>query len=303
MALITVMLVVAVLTAIVSRLTLSNQVWIRQVESGASLAQARQVARAAEHWIGLLLVKDTNDHDGHQDPWARPLPPFPVGWGELDGRIEDMQGRFNLNNLVTPDGEVAKVSLERFRRLLRILELTPGIADAAVDWVDADALPAGGGGAEDSYYMGRQPPYKAANRPFHGAEELRLVRGVDQEAWQRLRPHVAALPEATGVNVNTATAEVLAATVRPWGSPRQALARGEEWRRRTDREPLASPEAFTEAALPGDPQEPVQGITTQTQFFRAHIRAQFGQVDHRLATIYRRANNRAEVVRHRREIP
>ena len=53
-ALVTVLLVVAVLTAIVSRLTLSNEIWIRQVQGGAAMAQARQVARAAEEWVGFL---------------------------------------------------------------------------------------------------------------------------------------------------------------------------------------------------------------------------------------------------------
>ena len=302
-ALITVLLVVAVLTGIVSRLTLSSEIWIRQVQGGAAMSQARQVARAAEQWVGLILMEDTNDHDGRQDIWARPLPPLPVAWGEVDGRIEDMQGRFNLNNLVTAKGQVDSASLERFRRLLRILELDPGIAEATVDWIDPDSLPTGAGGAEDSFYRTRQPPYFAANRRLDVAEELRLVRGVDGNAWQALKPHVAALPEATGVNLNTATPAVLAAAVPAWGPPYQALNRGERWSKETDREPFASREAFIGEAFDEAPEDPVGGITVKSQFFEAHLNASFGRVEHRLATLYFRGQDQAEIVRHRREIP
>jgi general secretion pathway protein K len=302
-ALITVLLVVAVLTAIVSRLTLSNEIWIRQVEGGAAMAQARQVARAAEQWVGLLLLKDDNEYDSHQDLWAQPLPPLPVGWGEIGGTVEDMQGRFNLNNLVTAKGEIDPVSLTVFQRLLRVLQLNPGIAEAAVDWIDPDSLPTGGGGAEDSYYRTRKPPYLAANQAFGVAEELRLVRGVDQEAWQALEPHVAALPEATGINVNTASAEVLAAAITQWGPPFQAMGRAREWSKRTDRDPFADVNAFVAEAFYQEPEEGVAGITVQSDFFEAHLRATFGRVEHRLATLYRRGQGRAEIVRHRREIP
>ncbi|MFP4560580.1 MAG: type II secretion system minor pseudopilin GspK [Thiohalorhabdus sp.] len=302
-ALVTILLIVTVLTAVVARLSLSNEVWVRQVQGDGALAQADQVSRAAQHWVGMLLERDTNELDGHTDLWARPIPPIPVDWGELNGRVQDLQGRFNLNNLVTAEGEVDPAALEQFRRLLRILELDPGIADAAVDWIDPDQTPYGGGGAEDGMYQGLQPPYLAANRPFGEAEEIRLLRGVDGEAWRALEPHITALPEATGVNVNTASPEVLAAVVEAWGSPRTALGEGQRWAGKTSEEPFADPDTFAAQAIgdaPGGETPP--NLTVQTNYFLVRTEARFGSVSRSLATVYRRSGGEARIIRHSTEI-
>ncbi|MFA9462054.1 type II secretion system minor pseudopilin GspK [Thiohalorhabdus methylotrophus] len=301
-ALITVLLVVTVLTAIVARLSLSNEVWVRQVEGAAALAQADQVSRAAQQWVGLLLERDRNSFDGRTDLWARPIPPLPVGWGKLNGRVEDRQARFNLNNLVTGDGEVDPTAVERFQRLLRILGLNPAIADAAVDWIDPDQQPHGSGGAEDGLYQGRRPPYLAANRPFGDPAEVRLLRGVDSEAWRKLKPHIAALPEATGINLNTATPEVLAAAIPAWGSPNMALVKAEKWAERTNKQPFTDVQSFAAQALGRGGGQAPSGLTVQTNYFLVHTRANFGSVSRGLATLYHRTGGKARIVRHSTEI-
>ncbi|HKJ88149.1 MAG TPA: type II secretion system minor pseudopilin GspK [Gammaproteobacteria bacterium] len=302
MALITVLLIVTVLTAIVARLSLSNEVWIRQVEGGAALAQADQVSRAAQQWVGLLLAKDTNQFDGRTEPWARPLPPLPVGWGELTGHVEDRQGRFNLNNLVTSKGKVDAGAMAKFQRLLRLLGLNPAIADAAVDWIDKNQQPHGSGGAEDAFYQGRKPPYLAANRPFADPAEVRLLRGVDGKAWQKLQPYIAALPEATGVNVNTASPQVLAAVIRSWGPPRLALAKAKKWAKRTDKQPFTKTDQARRAMGISGTQGTGTGLTVMTNYFLVHTRASFGDVSRSFATLYRRSGSKVEIVRHSTEI-
>ena len=112
-ALITVLLIIAILTAIVSHLSFSNQLWLRQVANGATLNQSGLATRAVQNWIGLILLKDDNDYDGQMDLWARPFSPLPVGHGFVQGYIEDMQGRFNLNNL-DHDSNTKRDSLRQF---------------------------------------------------------------------------------------------------------------------------------------------------------------------------------------------
>ena len=53
--------------------------------------------------------------------------------GEIYGEIEDLQGRFNINNLVDAQGEVDQPSLEQFQRLLLALGLDPRFAGIAAD--------------------------------------------------------------------------------------------------------------------------------------------------------------------------
>lgn len=301
-ALVTVLVVVAVLSGILAELTLSNRLWQRRVESGQALAQARQAARAAQPWIGAILYGDDPAYDARTDQWARTIPPLPMKWGEVTGTITDLQGRFNVNTLVGEDGKPATAAVERFRRLLRVLQLDPNLADAVVDWLDTDQLPRGALGAEDSFYMGRDPAYATANRPLHTAAELRLVRGIDGEVWRKLEPHVTALPEATGINVNTATAEVLAAAVPALGPPVQALGKAQTWASRTNGEPFTELAAFKKALADGEGQGPeLSGVSVASDFFRAVIEARFDQVRYRLGTVYQRGEQGVTLVRQQRE--
>ena len=302
-ALVTVLLVLAILTAMAGRLSFSNQVWLRQVGNGADFLQSALAVRAAQDWAGIILVEDDNDYDGLQDAWAQPLAPLPIGRGFVRGYMEDMQARINLNTLLDEDGAADQGAVRRFKRLLRILELNPDIADAVVDWMDGDADVSGPWGAEDGYYLGMNPPYVAANRRFRETGELRLVRGVDGNVWHKLKPYVSALPERnTAININTASPPVLAAAVREWGSPVQASVEAAQWSGRAGKEPFASVGDFYRAAgLEYDSEEPPAGLDVRSSYFLARTRVDAGNARRRTATLYQRAGERARVLGHWRE--
>ena len=137
---------------------------------------------------------------------------MPIDNGELAGYIEDQQGMFNLNDLA-PGGKTDERQLQTYRRLLSLLGLPQSLAGSAADWIDADAVEQPGGGAEDEYYLSRSPPYLAANRPMSDISELARVAGYDEATRARLRPFVTALPVNAPINVNTVSAEVLAAVI------------------------------------------------------------------------------------------
>lgn len=206
--------VVALATMAAAAIMVSQGTWTRQAELGADQVQSKAVLQAGADWARAVLYDDSRSSrvDYLGEPWALRLPPMAVENGELQGKIEDQQGAFNLNNLVT-GGKVSLVPLAKFQRLLAILGLPPELADALADWLDADSEPQPRGGAEDAYYLALDPPYLAANRPLIDVDELALVRGFDDTVRARLRPYVSALPRATAVNVNTATPEVIASIV------------------------------------------------------------------------------------------
>ena len=80
------------------------------------------------------------------------------------------------------DDENSKININVVPKdlLLRLPRMTEEIADSIVDWRDQDANP-GAAGAEDSYYLTLDPPYRCKNQPFETVEELLLVRGVTPE--------------------------------------------------------------------------------------------------------------------------
>jgi general secretion pathway protein K len=193
----------------------SQSTWARQVELTTEHIQARTVLLAGADWARALLAYDRrmSDVDHLGEPWALKLPPLPVENGELVGQIEDQQGAFNLNNLVTSEGKINVAQLAHFRKLLATLRLPNELADALADWIDRDSETQPRDGAEDAYYLSLDPPYLPANQPLIDVAELALVRGFDDNVRARLRPYVTALPRVTAINVNTASAEVLAAVI------------------------------------------------------------------------------------------
>ncbi len=214
-ALITAILITALVSSVALNLAWDNALDMRRTMTLLYRDQAVQVALGAENWVQSILRDDLaeteTDHLG--EIWASELPGLPVQsdvvQGELFGRIEDLQGRFNVNNLVDQNGEVDELALEQFRRLLIALELDPRFAGIAADWIDANLEAGFPDGAEDAIYTGFVPAYRTPNLPITHATELAALEGMDKASFDILAPHIVALPGRTGINVNTATAAVL----------------------------------------------------------------------------------------------
>lgn len=218
-ALVTALLIVSVVTVAAVAMATRQHIDVRRTGNLIHGEQAYDYALAAESWARVILRRDLqdSDYDSLGEDWATALPPIAVEGGQIDGAVEDLQGRFNLNNLVATDSQGAgegvsvETELAYYKRLLDILGLQTSLADALVDWMDADRNVRFPNGAEDEFYLLLKRPYRAANRLLTSVSELRLVKGYDQDAMKLLLPHVAALPAVTSINVNTATPKVLQA--------------------------------------------------------------------------------------------
>jgi general secretion pathway protein K len=212
-ALITALLVVSLVTVIAVAMATRQHIDVRLTGNLLHGEQAYAYALAAESWARVILRRDDNesDHDSLDEDWATALPPITVEGGQVSGKIEDLQGRFNINNLVLQDGKASEADVAYFRRLSEILKLEPKLTDALLDWIDADINVRFPDGAEDENYLSASSPYRTANRPLVSTSELRLVAGFDQNTVRLLEPYVTALPARTHINVNTASPVVLQA--------------------------------------------------------------------------------------------
>jgi general secretion pathway protein K len=206
--------VAATVASVATFLAWNGTLNFRQIENIASARQSGALVHAASAWAAATLLQDDSRVDYRGEAWARGMPPIDIDGVRVDATISDEQGKFNLNNLADANGSRA-ADVAAFRRLLVHVGLSESLADAVVDWIDVDSnVTAADSGAEDSYYLGLDPPYRAANRPMVDVTELLLVRGFNEERFRRLAPYVTALPVATKVNVNTASAELLSAVVK-----------------------------------------------------------------------------------------
>ncbi|MCW8924641.1 MAG: type II secretion system minor pseudopilin GspK [Xanthomonadales bacterium] len=203
-ALITAVLVVAI-AAIIGTSMMSRQNFDTQRTTNIiHRDQAVAYALGAEHWAGAELSRDAlnNDYDHLAENWAYELPPLPIDGGYISGRLQDLQGRFNLNSVLDP------IQAERLVRLCQSINVEPDFIPALQDWIDEDTE-LRDNGAEDESYTLLDPPYRAANRHLADTSELLLVRGVSVEDYNSLIFFVSALPENSPINVNTASARLI----------------------------------------------------------------------------------------------
>ena len=212
-ALIMAVLIVALATILAVNVTFRGMVDQRRSANLFALDQGFQVALGAEGWAADILRKDAQDSqtDHLGEIWARSMSALPIdeGVGTVEGRIEDMQGRFNLNNLVFSDGTTNEKAVKQLERILGMLEIEPAWAAAMADWIDADVQPGFPDGAEDSVYTGLDPPHLAANMPITRISEIMVLPEFGADRFRRLQPYVAALPVGTKLNVCTAPGIVL----------------------------------------------------------------------------------------------
>lgn len=179
-------------------------------------AQALYIAQGAEALAMYALRQDAAGSnpqslvDSPDEAWATPYGPVQLADGViLEAGLEDLQGRFNINNLITNNGLADPVAGKEFEQLLSLLGLDTRWRGLITDWIDADDQPSVPDGAEDSTYLGINPGYRTPNLPISSISELLALPGMTRKIYERLAPYIAALPPGTPVNLCTASGEVL----------------------------------------------------------------------------------------------
>ena len=269
LALITAMLVVAIVATIAAYLSLGQQVWLRQVQNLVDRSQANSMRHAALDFIGALLLRqDTNNIDHLGEIWATGLPPLPYEGGVITAQITDAQSFFNLNSIVrnnaasVPDRDV-------FKRLLQSLKLSPDLSEALIDWIDNNQQTIASG-AEDVEYLASTRPYRTADQTLTSVDELRLIKGFEPEIVEQLRPFVTVLPQATAINVNTAQEKVLEALFNLPAGAAKALVDTRKTKPFDDQAELQN-------ALPPGQQIQPSLIDYKTSYFQVTLSVQYGR--------------------------
>ena len=181
--------------------------------------QSAWILIGALDWSRLILIEDSRagGADHLAEPWAVPLEEARLstflaadrnvtqiddaGGGEeafLSGQIIDLQSRLNLANLVSGD-TVNEAALAQFERLFAQLGLSPAELTALVQALRQAQAP--GNENTDAPLMPQSPSQLA-------------WLGLAPRTLALLAPHITLLPERKPVNLNTAGAEVLMATLR-----------------------------------------------------------------------------------------
>jgi general secretion pathway protein K len=268
-ALITAMLIVTFVSVLASGMLWSANLDRRRSEVMLFTDQALAYALGAEAWAGDILLQDLQNSpiDYLGEDWAIALPPLPIDGGYIDGLVEDMQGRFNINNLIDAQGAINQPAVEQFERLLISLDLDPRLALLVADWLDADIEPGFPDGAEDDVYSERMPPYRPPNVPVTSASELLSIEGFDRASYELLKPFLTALPPGTPLNVNTTSVPVLQAVAAGLGT-NEAESILEEARQAGLQDLAALQDTV--------PQEALSELSVASGYFRVTVRVSLG---------------------------
>ena len=203
-----------------------RQVEIEIAERGRS--QTAWMMTGALDWTRLILREDAlsaqgaaADHLG--EPWALAVQESKLStflsqdqqWREgdaevfLSGQISDAQSRMNVMNLLD-NGQLSPPALARFAALFERLGLPLAELQSLAQQLPA-SWQASRAGQSGPRPLGTPNPGAAALLPQQTAQLAWL--GLSPGTLAALQPHITVLPEATPVNLNTASAEVLSAVL------------------------------------------------------------------------------------------
>ena len=181
---------------------------------------------------------------------------------------------------------------QQLRRLFQALELDPEPIQAILDWIDPDTETRFPNGAEDDYYTDQQPAYRTGNRPLVSVRELLLIKGITRETYRTLAPFVVCLPQASKVNVNTASKEVLMSLAPGLDSNAvNTLIRARET------QPFTAIDAFLKHPLLQFRQIPTDNLTVASEYFELQSIARSDRLDYRMTSLLARQERAVTTLR------
>jgi general secretion pathway protein K len=180
-ALVLVMWLVALLTALIGAFAMTARIEHMQGRALSRGVVAEQAARAGmEYALTRVVLPDPEWQwapDGRAHPWQ-------LGDVVVEVRIVDESAKVDLNVAGFPllSGLLRAVGAEP--------EQAEAVAAAIVDWRDPDTLTQAAGGAEDAQYAQAGRPYGAKDAPFDTIAEVEQVLGMTPALYERVAPHV-----------------------------------------------------------------------------------------------------------------
>ncbi len=291
-ALITALMVMSLATITAVSMTADQQIYMRRTENIRDHEQVFMYLLSAEDFTKIVLAEDDPKQDSFKDDWYSEEPiVFPIEGGVLTGKVSDLQGKLNVNNLSrTPRN---KWDEDRLRQAMINNNIPTDLASIIIDWMDdnQDALP---GGAEDVDYLNGDRPYRTAGTKMGSISELKLLKGMNQEKYEELLEVLTVIPNEDNatININTAPAEVLRIII-----PELSETEADDLAEDLAENPLKEPGDLIDHALVKGKKMDVNGLSTETNYFLLESFASVQRARSRMDSIlYRQDKDNIKVV-------
>jgi general secretion pathway protein K len=268
-------------------------------------SQARWLLTGALDWARVILREDAradnpnSPTDSLTEPWAVPLqearlssflaamPDGSVTTGNsaeddnlaqnvfLSGQITDLQGRLNVTNLMKGD-QPDPAALAALTRLFDALGVPPLQLNLLVQGLQAAQRKSSNSGDTSTPLM----PQRVTQLTWLGLSPASL---------KTLAPHLTLLPTATPVNVNTASQQVLYASV-----PGLSMSDAQRLVQQRERTPWSTLDDFVKAV--GRPVELQNSHSVNTQFFEVLGRLRMSQTTLQERSLVKREQSNQTVI-------
>lgn len=238
--LIVVIIVVAILTILVADLIYFTQIDREISGNTVDEVKARYIAKSGVHVAAGTLkgqpLEDlseiastiASDSDNASGFWAINVPFFPVGDGSVSVTVVDERAKVNLNALVNPSTNILDQQvLVEIKELFKFLEVDESKSErfiaSLINWVDKPVKGSqnnqDSSGAKSEFYSSLENPYTIKDGPLDSVQEIRLIDGMDEEFFNKIKDYVTVYPRDKQINFSTAPKVVIMAAVKASNVP------------------------------------------------------------------------------------
>ena len=210
LALITVLLIVAILTTLVTDFIYRSYITTSRAANFRDSARASLLARdgvtLARAGLEELIKKDPNLV---MDAAGMVFSKTVAEGLQIDVRAIDERSRVSARIAYPLTGVIEPKAHGSYGRLLKAVRISDeSLVDALADWIDNDSAPRARG-AEEHYYKALSTPYKPRNNYLESVDELRLIKGYNNDVLKTIGQYVTPYNPDGLVNINTAQKPVL----------------------------------------------------------------------------------------------
>ena len=232
--LVIVIIIIAILTILVADLIYFTRVDKEISTNTINEVKARYIAKSGVHVAaGTLrrrapeslseIVSAIGSAGTSNGFWSISLPYFPVGDGSVSVTVTDERSKVNLNALVdSSSNRVDQQVLVELKELFRFLDVDPSKSERFIssltNWLDRPLEGAqndqDSSGADSGFYSKLENPYNIKNGPIDSLQEIRLIDGMDDEFFNKIKDYVTVYPRDKKISFSTASKPVIMAAVK-----------------------------------------------------------------------------------------
>lgn len=191
-ALISALFITAIAAMLATALAVSQRFLIHEEQLITRSDQLYLQLQGEQALASQVIKNHVMQWRGSQNPNARYIPlknelPDTQDNGVIvSGVIDEVQGKYNINNLIYSANQAGFVALMQALIPAMQKDTAFNIAKSMTAWETT--------GSQDPYYLSLNPAYRSSKNEMANISELRLIAGITPEIYAAIAPFITALP-------------------------------------------------------------------------------------------------------------